>query len=143
MEKKVEVNGGLIFENKKYSSYETFFNEQYEIYKKILLSYIEDDKNIPLNQYNPAYSFLHIHELVEKQWGRKILNILPEKIRTKQKIDSQKGYTSYKIGFFQMCLAENSGVKISPLNQLEQRISNESRLYIIDPELQYVKKKYR
>mgnify|MGYP001108427149 FL=1 len=39
-----------------------------------------------------------------------------------------------------MCLAENSGVKISPLNQLEQRISNESRLYIIDPELQYVKK---
>ena len=44
MEKKVEVNGGLIFENKKYSSYETFFNEQYEIYKKILLSYIEDEK---------------------------------------------------------------------------------------------------
>lgn len=52
-----------------------------------------------------------------------------------------KSYTSFHFGYFPLCLAENSGCRLTPLTPELQSQSDKGNLYIANPELKYIKKK--
>lgn len=60
--------------------------------------------------YYIVETFLLIHNKVISDWRNKILLNIPDSIRGKHiEKGKENSYTSFNMGFYPMCLAENSG----------------------------------
>lgn len=83
----------------------------------------------------------YIFLILYKQWKDRVLQAIPQSFQNKRLIKARaKSYTTFCFGYFPLCLSENSGCRLTPLTPELQAKSDDGNLYIVDPELKYIKK---
>ena len=118
------------------SEYSKFFTNEKKKFDNVLYQYIPQKDKCSYFE-----TFLFIFNKAQKDWE----NEITEKIKYYNKYSEieakSNSYTSINFGFFPMCLSENSGCRLTPLTPEEQEKSDKGCLYIVDPELRYIKKR--